>query len=103
VVLGGGRGSVWGALAGAFALETLFTLLNFTSVPSTMRDAIQGAIIIAAVAYSGIAFGGRRRRSGGAHEPPRVTTGPEPTGSTPSPDPAGTVAARGAHTKENRS
>ncbi|WP_024357301.1 ABC transporter permease [Leucobacter chironomi] len=101
VVLGGGRGSVWGALAGAFALETLFTLLNFTSVPSTMRDAIQGAIIIAAVAYSGVAFGARRRR--GADEPPRVTTGPEPTGSTPSPDPAGTVAARGAHTKENRS
>ena len=100
VVLGGGRGSVWGALAGAFALETLFTLLNFTSVPSTMRDAIQGAIIIAAVAYSGAALRGRRRSA--AADPPR-DTGSEPTGSTPSPDPAGTVAARGEHTKENRS
>ncbi|QZY51087.1 ABC transporter permease [Leucobacter tenebrionis] len=100
VVLGGGRGSVWGALAGAFALETLFTLLNFTSVPSTMRDAIQGAIIIAAVAYSGAALRGRRRSA--AADPTR-DTGPEPTGSTPSPDPAGTVAARGEHTKENRS
>src|SRR5699024_8882649 len=46
VVLGGGKGSVWGALAGAFALESLFTLLNFTAVPSTFRDSIQGAIII---------------------------------------------------------
>ncbi len=126
VVLGGGRGSVWGALAGAFALETLFTLLNFTSVPSTMRDAIQGAIIIAAVAYSGAAFRARRKRptsglgavadagapgpvvdadagaSAGTHEPPG-TSGIDPTGSTPSPDPAGTAAVRGEQKKENRS
>ena len=126
VVLGGGRGSVWGALAGAFALETLFTLLNFTSVPSTMRDAIQGAIIIAAVAYSGAVFRARRKRptSGlgaiadaatpaGPHDPasaaspaahtPPGPTGTEPTGSIPSPDPAGDVAARGDQMKENRS
>lgn len=104
VVLGGGRGSVWGALAGAFALETLFTLLNFTAVPSTMRDAIQGAIIIAAVAYSGVVFGAIRRRAlaAGTDGPPG-TTGPEPAGSTPPPDPAGAVAVRGTHTKENRS
>lgn len=62
VALGGGRGTVLGALAGAFTLESLFTLLNFTSVPSTMRDSIQGFIIIAAVAYSGVVFGARRRR-----------------------------------------
>lgn len=62
VVLGGGRGTVVGALIGAFTLESLFTLLNFTSVPATMRDAIQGAIIIAAVAYSGVVFAKKRKR-----------------------------------------
>ena len=62
VVLGGGRGTVLGALIGALTLESLFTLLNFTAVPATMRDAVQGAIIIAAVAYSGVVFARRRRR-----------------------------------------
>ena len=62
VVLGGGRGWVVGAVAGAFALEALFTLLNFAGVPSTYRDAVQGAIIILAVAYSASTFGARRPR-----------------------------------------
>jgi len=62
VVLGGGRGWVVAAVAGAFALEALFTLLNFADVSSTMRDGIQGAIIIAAVAYSAVSFGSRPRR-----------------------------------------
>ena len=61
VVLGGGRGWVVSAVAGAFALETLFTLLNVAGVPSTLRDAVQGAIIILAVAYSATAFRSRRR------------------------------------------
>ena len=67
VVLGGGRGWIVGAVAGAFALEALFMLLNIAGVPSTLRDAVQGVIIIAAVAYSAVAFRARRRR------------GPEPT------------------------
>lgn len=62
VVLGGGRGWVVAAVAGAFALESLFTLLNFADVPSTYRDAVQGAIIVAAVAYSAATFRGRRGR-----------------------------------------
>lgn len=99
VVLGGGRGTVWGALAGAFALETLFTLLNFTAVPSTMRPAIQGVIIIAAVAYSGVVFGGRKRTK---TEPPG-DTGSQLAGSTPSSDPARPGAEREQHTKEIRS
>ena len=113
VVLGGGRGSVWGALAGAFALETLFTLLNFTSVPSTMRDAIQGAIIIAAVAYSGAALRSRKRSGGAAPAAPGVLdphrsdppgdAGTEPAGSTPPSTLAGSGAVRGEHAKENRS
>jgi ribose transport system permease protein len=61
VVLGGGRGWVVAAVAGAFALEALFTLLNFADVPSTWRDTIQGVIIIAAVAYSAVAFRARRK------------------------------------------
>ncbi len=56
VVLGGGRGWVVAAAAGAFALEALFTLLNFAGVPSTCRDAVQGVIIILAVAYSATTF-----------------------------------------------
>ena len=50
VVLGGGRGWVLSAAAGAFALESLFTLLNFMGVASTWRPTVQGAIIIVAVA-----------------------------------------------------
>ncbi len=61
VVLGGGRGWVVAAAAGAFALESLFTLLNIAGVPSTARDAVQGAIIILAVAYSATVFRARRR------------------------------------------
>ncbi|MFS0913284.1 ABC transporter permease [Microbacterium sp. 179-I 3D2 NHS] len=63
VVLGGGRGWIVAAAAGAFALEALFMLLNIAGVPSTLRDAVQGVIIIAAVAYSAVAFRARRRRS----------------------------------------
>jgi ribose transport system permease protein len=52
VVLGGGRGTVVGALLGALALEALFTLFNQLGLPSSIRPAVQGAIIIAAVAYA---------------------------------------------------
>ncbi|WP_157155166.1 MULTISPECIES: ABC transporter permease [unclassified Diaminobutyricimonas] len=61
VVLGGGRGWVVAAAAGAFALEALFTLLNFADVPSTLRDSVQGVIIILAVAYSAVTFQARRK------------------------------------------
>ena len=61
VVLGGGRGWVVAAAAGAFALEALFTLLNFAGVPSTYRAAVQGIIIILAVAYAATTFRARRR------------------------------------------
>jgi len=61
VVLGGGRGWIVAAVAGAFVLEALFLLLNIAGVPASLRDAVQGVIIIAAVAYSGVAFRGRRR------------------------------------------
>jgi ribose transport system permease protein len=58
VVLGGGRGSVTGAMIGALTLEILFTLLNLLGVSGALKSAVQGLIIIAAVAVGNI-----RRRS----------------------------------------
>jgi ribose transport system permease protein len=58
VALGGGRGTVVAAMVGALALEALFTLFNQLALPSTVRPAVQGVIIIVAVAYAA-----RRRRT----------------------------------------
>jgi ribose transport system permease protein len=52
VVLGGGRGTVLAAMAGALTVEALFTLFNQLSMPSTIRPAVQGLIIVAAVAWA---------------------------------------------------
>src|SRR5699024_7684619 len=82
VVLGGGRGWVLSAAGGAFALELLFTLLNFMGVASTWRDSVQGLIIILAVAASGRAWRGSlrpRRRAPAAPQTPGSPAG-EPTG-----------------------
>ncbi|MGH3705809.1 MAG: ABC transporter permease subunit, partial [Agromyces sp.] len=87
VVLGGGRGWVVAAAAGAFALEALFTLLNFAGVPSTYRDAVQGAIIIIAVAYAATTV--RARRKGRALEAPVAPAPDSPSPATQtSPAPA---------------
>nr|WP_042196279.1 ABC transporter permease [Kibdelosporangium sp. MJ126-NF4]CEL22514.1 Ribose ABC transport system, permease protein RbsC (TC 3.A.1.2.1) [Kibdelosporangium sp. MJ126-NF4]CTQ89370.1 Ribose ABC transport system, permease protein RbsC (TC 3.A.1.2.1) [Kibdelosporangium sp. MJ126-NF4] len=61
VVLGGGRGSVVAAMAGALTLESLFSLLNLLGVSGGLESAVQGVIIIAAVAYA--AVGWRRNRA----------------------------------------
>ncbi|HET9028113.1 MAG TPA: ABC transporter permease [Trueperaceae bacterium] len=57
VVLGGaallgGRGNMLAALAGALTLQALFTLLNFLGLPSPIRVAVQGVIIIGAVGFA---------------------------------------------------
>ena len=52
VVLGGGRGSVAAAMTGAVTVESLFTLFNHLSLPSSVRPTAQGLILIAAVAYA---------------------------------------------------
>ncbi|MET1155686.1 ABC transporter permease [Arthrobacter sp.] len=84
VVLGGGRGWVLSAAAGAFALEALFTLLNFMGVASTWRNTVQGVIIIVAVAAAAQSW--QRKRRGGsaaAHsEQQRITAAPEPAEGT---------------------
>lgn len=59
-VLLGGRGTMLGAIFGALALEALFTLLNLLGLPKPLRDAVQGLIIIGAVAYA--AYQTRRTR-----------------------------------------
>ncbi|HYG92484.1 MAG TPA: ABC transporter permease [Nocardioides sp.] len=81
VVLGGGRGWVLSAVAGAFALELLFTLLTALEVDSTWRDSVQGVIIIAALAVAARAWTvGRGRRTSATTS---TTAGPkEPTPGT---------------------
>lgn len=98
VVLGGGRGWVLSAAAGAFALELLFTLLNFLGIASTWRDTVQGVIIIVAVAVAGRAWQDRRRptrrsRPGPTAEGDRIP--PDSTSSAPPAPTPGTL--KGEH------
>ncbi|ROR73976.1 ABC transporter permease [Bogoriella caseilytica] len=74
VVLGGGRGWVLSAGAGAFALELMFSLLNFLGVQPTWRPTVQGVIIILAVAAAAKSWGSRRRSRA---EQPDSTLDPE--------------------------
>ena len=83
VVLGGGRGWVLSAAAGAFALELLFSFLNFQEVESTWRPTVQGLIIILAVAASARAWSLGRRP--GRTSPPAAAA---PAAPAPSPTPA---------------
>lgn len=104
VVLGGGRGWVLSAAAGAFALELLFTLLNFLGVASTWRDTVQGLIIIAAVAAAGRAWASRRRPAPGrapAPEPGVPGGAPTAAGSATAPPTAPTPPAPGTTTGDD--
>jgi ribose transport system permease protein len=60
VALGGGRGTVLAAMAGALTLEALFTLLNLRGVSGALEDTVQGVIIIAAVAFASYRLRGAR-------------------------------------------
>ncbi|MGW1411486.1 ABC transporter permease [Streptomyces sp. NPDC002403] len=62
VVLGGGRGSVVAAMAGAFSLQALFTLLNLQGVSGALESTVQGVIVIAAVALGAADWTRPRRR-----------------------------------------
>ncbi|GAA3879239.1 ABC transporter permease [Streptomyces sedi] len=89
VLLGGGRGSVLGAMAGAFALTALFTLLNLRGVSGALEPTVQGVIVIAAVALGAANFSRPRRRSPAPPAPPpaapadRGPTQPSTGGPTP--------------------
>ena len=52
-VLGGGRGSVMGAI-GALVLEALFKLLNLYGVDRAFEQAFTGLVIVAAVVGGGV-------------------------------------------------
>lgn len=101
VVLGGGRGSVVAAMAGAFSLQALFTLLNLQGVSGALESTVQGVIVIAAVGLGAADWSRlRRRRTSPGSGPPGPTpptppmpptspdrthpTGTHPTGGTPS-------------------
>ncbi len=47
--LSGGKGGVWGTLAGALILFILLNLFNIQNVPSYYQDVFKGIIIVAAV------------------------------------------------------
>jgi ribose transport system permease protein len=51
-VLGGGRGAVMGAVAGALVLEALFKLLNLYAVDRAFEQAFTGLVIVAAVSVA---------------------------------------------------
>jgi ribose transport system permease protein len=87
VVLGGGRGWLLSAAAGAFALELLFSFLNFQEGESTWRPTVQGVIIILAVAAAGRAWSLGRR--------------PSRTSPPAAPAPPSTPARPGTETGEN--
>ncbi|MGO1522969.1 MAG: ABC transporter permease [Nesterenkonia sp.] len=76
VVLGGGRGWVIGAMAGALTYRLLERLLVQLDMPSTLNPTIQGVIIILALAYGSRQIWGRRRRRAAQPAPTR----PEPAG-----------------------
>ena len=48
----GGRGSVPATIAGALALEAIFTLLNLLGLSQPVRLVVQGLILIGAVAFA---------------------------------------------------
>jgi ribose transport system permease protein len=50
----GGKGSVPDVAFGGLTLEAMFSLLNLLGLPKPYRDAVQGLIIIGAVAYAAV-------------------------------------------------
>jgi rhamnose transport system permease protein len=53
VVVSGGRGNLWGVLAGVLLLSIIGTALVFLRLPAQWEKAIQGAIILLAVTADG--------------------------------------------------
>ncbi|MCM3661277.1 ABC transporter permease [Georgenia satyanarayanai] len=76
VLLGGGRGWIVGAIAGALTYQLLERLLVQLDMPSTLNPTIQGVIIIAAVAFA--ANQSRMRR--GSRTAPQTPAEPQPVG-----------------------
>jgi len=62
VAISGGRGNLWGVLAGVLLLSCIAPALVFLRMPPQWEKAIQGAIILLAVAADG--FRSRKRNHG---------------------------------------
>ncbi len=62
IVIGGGTGNVGAAIGGALTLEVLFTVLNLLGLPSPLRAAVQGLILLVALAYAARRVGGASTR-----------------------------------------
>lgn len=77
VLLGGGRGWIVGAIAGALTYQLLERLLVQLDMPSTLNPTIQGVIIIAAVAF---AANQSRMRRGSRTTVPQTPAEPQPVG-----------------------
>jgi ribose transport system permease protein len=60
VDLFGGRGTVWGAIAGALVLAMIGNVLNLLGVVAYWQWIVQGLILLLAVALYAVDFGHRR-------------------------------------------
>jgi ribose transport system permease protein len=60
VDLFGGRGTVWGAIAGALVLAMIGNVLNLLGVVAYWQWIVQGLILLLAVALYAVHFGHRR-------------------------------------------
>lgn len=58
----GGRGSIWGAMAGAFVLAMVGNVLNLLGVVAYWQWILQGLVLLVAVALYSIEFGRRGAR-----------------------------------------
>ncbi len=47
--MSGGKGSLWGTLAGSLILGIIFALLSFSSIPNTLQFLVKGVIILISV------------------------------------------------------
>jgi ribose transport system permease protein len=98
VVLGGGRGSVIAAMAGALTLQAVFRLFRQFDWATTWEPTVQGVIIIAAVAYASWRpefAGGLFRPRPPAHRPTASTTTTTTTTATADVPPNHTSARSG--------
>jgi D-xylose transport system permease protein len=85
VSLFGGRGNVWGALAGAFVMGGIANGLNFTSQTESTKFIVQGGVVVAAVVFDSLLRrGGFSLRWPTIRRSKRTPGARRPTGSGPS-------------------
>ena len=67
VDLFGGRGTIWGAIAGALVLAMIGNVLNLLGVVAYWQWIVQGLILLLAVALYAVEFGQKREHSIGVN------------------------------------